>query len=317
MIDSGDLEKLHILVVGDVMLDRYWFGDVERISPEAPVPIVKVDSQRERPGGAANVACNVKALGARCTLLSVVGRDDAGQRLAEALSGSGIETVMKSDPNALTTVKLRVLSRNQQLIRADFETKPGGEVLASCLEDYRGLVGQVDAVILSDYGKGGLLHIVEMIELAKQSGTPVMVDPKGSDFDRYRNVDLMTPNFRELELACGDIDNEEELAKTGIGLCQDLGLKGLLVTRSEAGMTLFRPGRVPLTSAARAKEVFDVSGAGDTVISAVTVAHCLGLDDEEILSFANAAAGVVVSKLGPATATLAEVREVLAETDDE
>lgn len=312
MIDKDQLQRLHVLVVGDVMLDRYWFGDVERISPEAPVPIVKVESQRERPGGAANVACNVSALGSRCTLLSVVGMDDAGTRLSETLSGSGVETILKPDKDAQTTVKLRVMSRNQQLLRADFEAKPSSEVLAACLQEYRELVHTVDAVILSDYGKGGLVHIVDMIKLARDSGTLVMVDPKGADFSRYSNADMVTPNLRELELVCGDIENEEQLIEKGTDLCERLSLNGLLVTRSEAGMTLFRPGEDPLDSPARAKEVFDVSGAGDTVISAATVAQCLGLHDEDVLSFANAAAGVVVSKLGPATASLDEVNQVLS-----
>ena len=315
MIDLKYLQKIHVLVVGDVMLDRYWLGDVERISPEAPVPVVKIEHEQERPGGAANVASNVTALGARCTLLSVVGTDDAGKRLISTLDGSGVETIIKADANTKTTVKLRILSRNQQLLRADFESVPSEEVLAACLDDYSNLVKEVDAVILSDYGKGGLRHIVEMIKRAKERDVPVMVDPKGVDFERYRSADLVTPNFKELEFAVGGISNEEMLHQKSDSLCKALGLGGLLVTRSERGMTLFRQGVGPLHSPARAREVFDVSGAGDTVISAATIAHCLGLNDADLLSFANAAAGVVVGKLGVASATLDEINEVLSVGD--
>jgi len=311
VIDLKYLKKLHILVVGDVMLDRYWFGDVKRISPEAPVPVVRVNQQRERPGGAANVACNVKALGAQCTLLSVIGKDEAGSILQETLDSTGIQVLIKPDANTQTTVKLRVLSRNQQLLRADFEATPSEEVLASCLEEFKALVGQTDAVILSDYGKGGLLHIGEMIALARDAGVPVLVDPKGANFDRYRGASMITPNLGELEQATTAIRDEDDLEKNSQHLCEKLDLEGVLVTRSEMGMTLFRPGVPALNSPARALEVFDVSGAGDTVVSAITVAHCLGLEDKEMLEFANAAAGVVVTKLGAATATLDEVNAIL------
>lgn len=298
---------ISILIVGDVMLDRYWFGDVDRISPEAPVPVIKVGQSEERPGGAANVAANVAALGARCTLLSVVGDDDAGRALSAALERPGITPVLHVDENAQTTVKLRVLSRNQQLLRADFEARPDYEVLRNCLGEYHGRLQESDVVLISDYGKGGLLHIKEMIEAARSMGKPVVVDPKGRDFSRYANASMVTPNLKELEEVVGPCRDEADLLEKATSLMNELSLQSLLVTRSEHGMTLFSGDGGSINCEAAVKDVYDVSGAGDTVISACALSIAAGFPGERMLRFANAAAGVVVGKLGTAVAGIEEV----------
>jgi rfaE bifunctional protein kinase chain/domain len=288
-----------ILVVGDVMLDRYWFGEVSRISPEAPVPVVKVDRIEERPGGAANVARNAAALGARTTLLSVIGRDEAGRSLAQALRREKVQAALHTDAAITTTVKLRVIGRQQQLLRADFETVPGHEVLASKLRDFRRLLKSCDVVILSDYGKGGLAHIAQMIRLARAAGRPVLVDPKGDDYSRYRGATLITPNRSELRAVVGAWGNEASLKRKAEALRRRLGLSGVLVTRSEEGMTLFTAGQ-RLHVPARAREVFDVSGAGDTVIGAIGVMLAAGMTLADAVGVANIAAGIVVGKFGTA-----------------
>jgi rfaE bifunctional protein kinase chain/domain len=288
-----------VLVVGDVMLDRYWFGEVSRISPEAPVPIVKVDRVEERPGGAANVARNVAALGAKAALLSVVGRDEAGRCLQQLLQRECVAASLHVDATVATTVKLRVIGRQQQLLRADFETLPSHEVLASKLKDYRSLLKGCDVVILSDYGKGGLAHIAKMIALARSRGVPVLVDPKGEDYSRYRGATLVTPNRAELRAVTGSWSSEAMLNAKAQALRQKLGLGGLLVTRSEEGMTLYRHGS-RLHVAAQAREVFDVSGAGDTVIATIGVMLAAGEDMANAVRIANRAAGIVVGKFGTA-----------------
>jgi rfaE bifunctional protein kinase chain/domain len=293
------LRRARLLVVGDVMLDRYWFGEVSRISPEAPVPVVKVDRIEERPGGAANVARNAAALGAKTALLSVVGRDEAGRSLRQLLKREGIAASLHNDAALATTVKLRVIGRRQQLLRADFETLPGHEVLASKLKDFRRLLRSCDAVILSDYGKGGLAHIAKMIALARSAGKPVLVDPKGEDYSRYRGATLITPNRAELRAVTGDWSSESMLNGKAQALRRRLGLGGVLVTRSEEGMTLYRSGgrlHVP----AQAREVYDVSGAGDTVIAVIGVMLAAGQDLESAVRIANRAAGIVVGKFGTA-----------------
>ncbi|MDA9982504.1 D-glycero-beta-D-manno-heptose-7-phosphate kinase [Gammaproteobacteria bacterium] len=298
---------VQVLVVGDVMLDRYWFGSVERISPEAPVPVINVVRTEERAGGAANVAANIAALGAQCTLLSVTGDDAAGNTLAKILDQPGIDAVLHVDDQAQTTVKLRVLSKNQQLLRADFEAPPAHEVLGSCLDEFRRRVSGADIVLISDYGKGGLYHIREMITAANAADTPVIVDPKGDDFARYANASLITPNLNELENVVGPGSDEAELNKKTVKLINELHIGALLLTRSEHGMSLyFRDGRSMHCDAA-ARDVYDVSGAGDTVISACAVATAAGMAHEEMLRFANTAAGIVVAKLGTAAAGIDEV----------
>lgn len=296
---SSQMRRARVLVAGDVMLDRYWFGEVTRISPEAPVPVVKIDRVEERPGGAANVARNVAALDAKASLLSVVGRDEAGRCLRQLLKRDRIAVSLHDDPGIMTTVKLRVIGRRQQLLRADFETLPSHEVLASKLKDFERLLKSCDVVILSDYGKGGLAHIARMIALARRHNKPVLVDPKGEDYSRYRGATLVTPNRAELQAVIGGWSSEAALTAKAQNLRQRLGIGAMLVTRSEEGMTLYRRGS-RLHVPAQAREVYDVSGAGDTVIATVAVMLAAGQDLESAVRIANRAAGIVVGKFGTA-----------------
>jgi len=300
--DAALLERLagaRLLVVGDVMLDRYWFGEVSRISPEAPVPVVKVERTEERPGGAANVARNASALGAGVALLSVIGEDEAGESLRRLVEADRIAANLHRDPTITTTVKLRVIARQQQLLRIDFETAPSREVLADKLAAFRDLLPRYDVVILSDYGKGGLTHIERMIELARAAGKRVLVDPKGDDYSRYRGANVVTPNRAELREVVGRWKDEDDLAERAERLRADLGLEALLLTRSEEGMTLFEPG-TRLHESTKAREVYDVSGAGDTVIATLGVMLGAGASLAESMRVANHAAGIVVGKLGTA-----------------
>ncbi|MDB5862537.1 MAG: rfaE bifunctional protein [Betaproteobacteria bacterium] len=301
-------KKPRVLVVGDVMLDRYWFGEVGRISPEAPVPIVKVDRVEERPGGAANVARNAVALGAEVSLLSVVGRDEAGATLRRLLKRDRVAALLQTDPGLHTTIKLRVIGRQQQLVRIDFETPPSHEALASKLREFQRLLRGADAVILSDYGKGGLTHIVNMIRMARDAGKPVLVDPKGDDYSRYRGATLITPNRSEFKEVAGSWKSESELTRKANVLMRTLKVRALLVTRSEEGMTLYQPGS-RLHVAAQAREVFDVSGAGDTVIATLGVMLARGAGLEEAVRLANRAAGIVVGKFGTAVVRPDELLE--------
>jgi len=302
-------DKARILVVGDVMLDRYWFGDVTRISPEAPVPVLKVSRVEERPGGAANVARNIAELGAHCTLLSVVGVDEAGDCLQGLLSGQDrIDAMLHRDDTVSTIVKLRAIARQQQLLRIDFETPPCHEVLQAKLADFSTRLPQCDVVLLSDYGKGGLTHIAEMIRLARAAGKPVLVDPKGDDYARYRGATLLTPNRSEFRAVVGAWKNEAEMTAKAQKLRIGLGLESLLVTRSEEGMSLFREQEV-LHEPTLAREVFDVSGAGDTVIAGLAVMLASGATMADAVRVANRAAGIVVAKLGTATVSRAEIVE--------
>lgn len=306
-MSASSFRKARVLVVGDAMLDRYWMGAVERISPEAPVPIVRVDEEVERPGGAANVARNAAALGARTTLLSVVGADEAGARLESLLKRERVHPQLHHDRGIKTTVKLRVIGgRNQQLLRVDFETAPGHEVLASKLRDFERMLGEMDVVILSDYGKGGLTHIVKMISLARRAGKMVLVDPKGTDYARYRGATLMTPNRAEFRAVAGPWKNERELAERAQQMRRKLDAKGLLVTRGEEGMTLFQDGG-RFHVATQAREVSDVSGAGDTVIATLAVALASGASMKDAVRLANRAAGIVVGKFGTATVSPKEL----------
>ena len=294
------LKRARVLVVGDVMLDRYWFGEVDRISPEAPVPVVKFGRGEERPGGAANVARNAAALGARVTLLSVVGRDEPGRRLQALLRKEKITARLHRDRTIDTTVKLRVIGpRQHQLLRVDFETEPSHEILRSKLADYRKLVAGCDAVILSDYGKGGLAHIGRMIALARLHRKPVLIDPKGDDFARYRGATLITPNLAEFRRVAGDWKSERDLAARARRLRRRLKVDSLLVTRGGDGMTLFGRGGY-LHVPAQAREVSDVSGAGDTVIATLAVMLAAGGDLPDATRTANRAAGIVVGKFGTA-----------------
>jgi rfaE bifunctional protein kinase chain/domain len=305
-----DTFRARVLVVGDVMLDRYWFGEVSRISPEAPVPVVKVERSEERLGGAANVARNVAALGARVFLLSVVGEDEAGEALQRLLRREGIDASLQQDAELMTTIKLRVIGRQQQLLRIDFENWPTHEVLEAKLSEFEQLLPQCDLIVMSDYGKGGLTHITRMIALARAAGKPVLVDPKGDEFSRYAGATMITPNRAELRQVVGKWSSEAELAEKAQRLRADLGLQALLVTRSEEGMTLFRD-QGSLHEPAQAREVYDVSGAGDTVISTLAVMLASGSDVADAVRIANRAAGVVVGKLGTAVVDLAELRAEL------
>jgi rfaE bifunctional protein kinase chain/domain len=295
-----------VLVVGDAMLDRYWFGGVERISPEAPVPVVRVTREEVRLGGAANVAMNVKQLGAQCTLLTVVGVDAPGQQLRELLEQQGVAAVLGTDAQLQTVVKLRVIGRSQQLLRIDFENQPDHEVLKSLLADYARLLPAHDLVLMSDYGKGGLAHVGQMIEQARAAGRPVLVDPKGSDFSRYAGATVVTPNRSELAHVVGAWATEADLEERAQVLRHRLGVQGLLVTRSEEGISLFDDaGQLRLPTEAR--EVFDVTGAGDTVIATLAALMSGGMTLREAAPWANRAAGIVVSRFGTAAVRLAEL----------
>ena len=308
-VNTKNVRKARVLVVGDVMLDRYWFGDVSRISPEAPVPVVKFRRSEDRPGGAANVARNAAALGARVTLLSVVGDDEPGRRLDALLREEKIHARLYRDRGIDTTVKLRVIGpRRHQLLRIDFEITPSHEILRSKLADYAKLVADCDAVILSDYGKGGLAHIARMIGLARRHRKPVLVDPKGDDFSRYAGASLMTPNLNEFRAVAGLWKTERDLTERAQRLRRKLKVGALLVTRGEDGMTLFdRHGRFHVP--AQAREVSDVSGAGDTVIATLAVMLASGAALPDVVRMANRAAGIVVGKFGTAVVAPDELFE--------
>ncbi|MCX4160794.1 MULTISPECIES: D-glycero-beta-D-manno-heptose-7-phosphate kinase [Paraburkholderia] len=300
VVPREQIARARVLVVGDVMLDRYWFGDVNRISPEAPVPVVHVQKQEDRLGGAANVARNAAALGAQAGLLCVVGHDEPGERIVQLLGDSGVTPHLERDPALLTTIKLRVLSRQQQLLRVDFENTPAHEVLLSGLARFDALLPQHDVILMSDYAKGGLTHVTRMIANARAAGRPVLVDPKGDDWERYRGATVITPNRAELREVIGQWKSEEDLHARVAKLRADLELDALLLTRSEEGMTLFAAEGI-LHASAVAREVYDVSGAGDTVIATLAAMLGAGLSLVEAVSLANRAAGIVVGKLGTAT----------------
>ncbi len=303
---KDNLSKAKILVVGDVMLDRYWFGQVNRISPEAPVPIAKISHREDRAGGAANVARNISSLGGQATLLSVIGQDEAGDALESLLKENDVNTQLYRDSNISTTVKLRVLSRQQQLLRIDFEEIPTDEILTNKLEIYSKLVSEHDLVILSDYGKGCLRYAEKMIVAARALGKPVLVDPKGSDYSHYKGATLLTPNRMEFQAVAGNWSDEAALTQKAQALRQELQLDALLVTRSEEGMSLYQKDEV-LHQPTVARQVFDVSGAGDTVIGTLGLMLAAGYDYEEAISIANRAAGIVVGKLGTAVVSQEEL----------
>lgn len=300
------LAQARVLVVGDAMLDRYWFGAVDRISPEAPVPVVRVSREEERLGGAANVALNVKTLGAQATLLTVVGIDEPARRLRQLLEDQGVTALLGSDAQLYTIVKLRVIGRAQQLLRVDFENQPDHEVLASMAADYERVLPDHDAVLFSDYGKGGLTHITQMIGNARALGKPVLVDPKGNDYARYAGATVITPNRAELAQVIGAWQSEGQLEARAERLRAELGLDGLVLTRSEEGMSLFDAAghlRVP----AEAREVFDVTGAGDTVIATLAAMLASGLTLRDALGIANRAGSIVVGKFGTASVEYGEL----------
>jgi len=300
------LSARRVLVVGDAMLDQYWFGEVERISPEAPVPVVRVQQRDERLGGAANVARNVAAVGVATTLLTVLGDDEAGHSVERLLTRAGIAPQVHREAQLATTVKLRVIARRQQIVRVDFENIPEAETLAALLDHYRSLLAQHDLVVLSDYGKGGLTHISGMIDGARAAGKPVLVDPKGDDYSRYQGATMLTPNRTELREVVGRWKDEADLTRRTQSLRAELGLQALLLTRSEEGMTLYTDEGV-WSVPAEAREVFDVSGAGDTVIAVLAAMLAAGMPLRSAVGVANRAGGIVVGKLGTATASYEEL----------
>ena len=312
------LEKLiqrfpqqNILVVGDVMLDHFLWGKVSRISPEAPVPVVDVQRESYFPGGAANVARNITSLQGRCTLLSVVGNDEAAHTLENLLAADNVRASLHRDPALSTTVKLRVIGQQQQLLRIDFERAPSHEVLAAKLDEYERLLDEADAVVLSDYGKGGLERVQEMIVLARRQKKPVLVDPKGWDYARYRGATLLTPNRGEFREVAGRWSDEADLGRRAQKLRAELDLEALIVTRSEEGMSLFTAAESH-HEATQAREVFDVSGAGDTVIGVLALMVAAGADLHAAMRVANHAAGIVVGKLGTAVVHRDELTASLA-----
>ena len=305
-ISKETLAKARVLVVGDVMLDRYWYGAVDRISPEAPVPIVRITREEERNGGAANVAYNVVTLGAQSSLLTVVGQDEASHKLEALVLGTGIRTHFGRDPDLKTTVKLRVIGRQQQLLRLDFENTPKTEILASQSAVFAELLPQHDSVLFSDYGKGGLAHVSDMIARARSAGKPILIDPKGADYSRYRNATVITPNRVELQQVIGAWQDESDLQTKCHNLRLQLGLDAVLLTRSEEGMTQF-DDQGQLHVSAQAREVFDVTGAGDTVIATMAALVAAGMKLREALPLANRAGGLVVGKFGTATVSYEEL----------
>ena len=301
-----DFSNASILVVGDVMLDRYWFGDVQRISPEAPVPVVRVTRSDERLGGAANVARNAAALGARVALVGVVGDDEPGRRIEAMAGDAGIVCRLARDAGLPTTIKLRVIGRQQQLLRIDFEQAPGDSTLARKLDAVRELLPRTQVLVLSDYGKGSLAQIEEIVRDAREAGKLVIVDPKGDDYSRYRGVTVLTPNRAELREVVGAWRDEADLAERAQRLRRSLEIRYLLLTRSEEGMTLFSDeGEVSVP--AQAREVYDVSGAGDTVVAVLAVMLAAGSPAEDAMRLANRAGGIVVGKLGTAAVSLQEL----------
>ena len=305
-LSRKQLSQARVLVVGDVMLDRYWYGAVDRISPEAPVPIVRITREEDRNGGAANVAYNVVTLGAQATLLTVVGDDEASHKLEALLAETGIRTHFGRDAELKTTVKLRIIGRQQQLLRVDFENTPKTEILASQSAAFAHLLPEHEAVLFSDYGKGGLAHVSDMIERARLAGKPILIDPKGSDYSRYKNASVITPNRAELQQVIGPWLNESELQTKCQNLREKLGLVAVLLTRSEEGMTLF-DAQGQLHVSAQAREVFDVTGAGDTVIATLAACVATGMSLRDALPLANRAGGLVVGKFGTATISYEEL----------
>ncbi|WP_455279977.1 D-glycero-beta-D-manno-heptose-7-phosphate kinase [Cupriavidus necator] len=306
VIPQEQIRQSHILVVGDMMLDRYWFGDVERISPEAPVPVVQVKRSDERLGGAANVARNAAALGARVGMLGVVGDDEPARTLEALLAESHVEPYLHRDPKLNTTIKLRVVAHQQQLLRVDFENAPAHEVLAAVQDRFQSLINDYQVLVMSDYGKGGLTHVTRMIDAGRAAGRKVLIDPKGDDYSRYRRATLITPNRAEMRAVVGAWKTEADLTIRAQNLRRALQLEALLLTRSEEGMTLYTEAEV-LHVSAQAREVYDVSGAGDTVIATLATMLGAGVPLKEAVQHANRAGGIVVGKLGTAVVTYPEL----------
>ena len=305
-LSPAQLAQAKVLVVGDVMLDRYWYGAVDRISPEAPVPVVRISREENRLGGCANVAFNAVSVGAQASLLSVVGDDEASHLLQDLIAKSGITPYFGRDDQLKTTVKLRVIGRQQQLLRVDFENTPQNEVLSSQTQQFMQLLPDHPVVLFSDYGKGGLAHITDMIAAARKANKAVLIDPKGSDFSRYAGASCITPNRAELQQVVGAWTSEEELKSKVNHLRKELRIDAVLLTRSEEGMSLF-DDQGATHIAAQAREVFDVTGAGDTVIATLAALVAAGMSLREAMPWANRAGGIVVGKFGTATVSYEEL----------
>ncbi len=306
-----DYSKVNILVAGDLMLDRYWNGSTQRVSPEAPVPVVLINDLAERPGGAGNVARSITALGGGCTLAALLGEDNEADRLEDLLKIENVQLSCVREPLAKTVAKLRVLSRNQQLIRLDFEGEFSENSVSKLTSIVCGEMERYNVLILSDYNKGALKEVVNIINKANAMGTSIFVDPKGSDFSKYKNVTAITPNHSEFTSVVGNIANEQQLVERGQNLLNDLNLSALIITRSEKGVTLLEKSGKTVNIPARAKEVFDVTGAGDTFISVLAASYAAECSFEEAVNIANAAASVVVGKLGAATVSTNEIDKEL------
>ena len=309
-----DFKLANVLVVGDLMLDRYWYGDTSRVSPEAPVPVVLVGDIEERAGGAGNVALNIASLGGNATVIGLTGDDEAAEALAAGLEKHKVKCVFERLSGYSTITKLRVISRHQQLIRMDFEDGFFGYDSSGLLQKYSKHLDDAGIVILSDYGKGSLQAIKKIIDMAISKNIPVVIDPKGTDFSRYQGASLLTPNLAEFEAVVGTCRDDEELVAKGESLRESIGLQALLITRSEKGMTLIEKGNEPVHIPTHAREVFDVTGAGDTVISVLTAGMAAGQSVSEAMQLANLAAGVVVAKLGTATVTVSELQQAMRDT---
>jgi len=303
-----DFSQARILVVGDLMLDRYWQGSTSRISPEAPVPVVHIQQCENRAGGAGNVAVNIAVLGSRVLLDGLIGDDDAGTQLGAALQRTGVDCRFQARDDVTTVTKMRILSRHQQLIRLDFEEPLPDPHDPALLQRYATALDDVDVVVLSDYAKGALRQVAEMIKLATDKGKPVLIDPKGDDFSPYRGATLLTPNWSEFEAVAGACRDDDEFAVRARALCEHLELQALLVTRSEQGMSLIQRGHPIQHFPTRAREVFDVTGAGDTVISVVAAVLAAGDTLPHAVALANEAAGIAVGKLGAVAVTVDELR---------
>ena len=310
-LEMPPFQNARLLVIGDVMLDRYWHGSASRVSPEAPVPVVKVANREDRPGGAGNVALNIAALGSAVRLVGVVGDDETGLELYSRLKAAGVYCDFLQSEEKPTITKLRIISQHQQLIRLDFEKAFEASDIIGLQDKAKSLVDDSQVMVLSDYGKGALQDIIDLIDLGRSRNIPIIVDPKGTDFAKYRGATLITPNLTEFEAVVGGSDNEGEFVNKGLRLVRELNLEAILITRGEHGMTLIRPDSPELHLPARAQEVFDVTGAGDTVISVLAASMAAGDGFADATALANLAAGLVVGKLGTAAISGPELRRAM------
>ncbi len=306
-------ENARVLVVGDLMLDRYWHGGTSRISPEAPVPVVHVNQNEERAGGACNVALNIATLGAKCTVMGLCGDDEAAGTLENLLQDAGVDSQFVRMPENATVTKLRVMSRHQQLMRLDFEDGFIGQDLSRLEQSFEAQLQDHNIVVCSDYGKGSLRNVKRLIELCGEKNIPVLVDPKGTDFEKYSGANLITPNLSEFEAVAGTCESEDDLVEKANALSEKFNIDALLVTRSEHGMSLMQQDYDPLHIPTQAREVFDVTGAGDTVISTLAASLGAGVSLERAMVLANLAAGVVVAKSGTACVSLRELENAITQ----